>query len=128
MQINNFVVNYRGAPFTQNIQDNPALWRSVQVLYGLTALAVSGALEPLNDLLQVSYMLHVYMYICICICANIILSIQIPPAHITNYNVQNICNYKMNDALMNDRRTSTVGAISRGNPGIQILFDDVTGW
>ena len=54
MQINNFVVNYRGAPFTQNIQDNSTLWRSVQVLYGLVAVAASSMLEPLNDLLQLA--------------------------------------------------------------------------
>ena len=54
MQINNFVVNYRGAPFTQNIQDNMTLWRSVQILYGSVAVAVSGILEPFNDLLQLA--------------------------------------------------------------------------
>ena len=54
IQINNFVVNYRGAPFTQNIQDNTTLWRSVQVLYGAVAVAASGILEPLNDLLQLA--------------------------------------------------------------------------
>jgi magnesium-transporting ATPase (P-type) len=30
-QVNNFVVNYRGHPFTQSIQENIYLWRSVQV-------------------------------------------------------------------------------------------------
>ncbi len=51
-QISNFVVNYRGEPFTQNIQDNPLLYRSVQAMYAILALVVSGVFEPLNDMLQ----------------------------------------------------------------------------
>ncbi|KAJ1442715.1 hypothetical protein B484DRAFT_389897, partial [Ochromonadaceae sp. CCMP2298] len=30
MQVNNFVVNYRGHPFTQSITENLYLWRTVQ--------------------------------------------------------------------------------------------------
>jgi manganese-transporting P-type ATPase len=54
MQINNFVVNYRGHPFTQSIYENIYLWRSVQVLYGVLLVVAGGQLEPLNDLLQMA--------------------------------------------------------------------------
>lgn len=54
MQINNFVVNYRGHPFTQSIFENVYLWRSVQVLYGVLLVVAGGQLEPLNDLLQMA--------------------------------------------------------------------------
>lgn len=54
MQVNNFVVNYRGHPFTQSIFENVYLWRSVQVLYGLLLIVAGGQLEPLNDLLQMA--------------------------------------------------------------------------
>lgn len=37
-----------------DIQDNMMLWRSVQCLYASITLAVSGVLEPLNDLLQLA--------------------------------------------------------------------------
>jgi cation-transporting ATPase 13A1 len=54
MQVNNFVVNYRGQPFTEGLAENLYLWRSVQGLYlGLLVLA-GGQLEPLNDLLQMA--------------------------------------------------------------------------
>lgn len=54
MQVNNFVVNYRGHPFTQSITENIYLWRSVQVLYGVLLVVAGGQLEPLNDLLQMA--------------------------------------------------------------------------
>jgi len=54
MQINNFIVNYRGHPFTQSIQENTSLWRSVLVVYGVLFVACTEALEPLNDLLQLA--------------------------------------------------------------------------
>lgn len=54
MQINNFVINYRGQPFTQGIMENTLLWRSVLVLYGLILLIAGGQVEPLNDLLQMA--------------------------------------------------------------------------
>ena len=44
MQVNNFVVNYRGHPFTQSIFENIYLWRSVQVLYGLLIVVAGGQL------------------------------------------------------------------------------------
>lgn len=54
MQTNNFVVNYRGHPFTQSITDNIYLWRSIQVVYFLVLVAVGGQFEPLNDLIQLA--------------------------------------------------------------------------
>jgi cation-transporting ATPase 13A1 len=54
MQINNFVVNYRGHPFTQSIQDNYLLWRSVQAIYLALLVLAGGQFEPLNDLLQMA--------------------------------------------------------------------------
>lgn len=52
MQVNNFVVNYRGHPFTQAISDNKYLWRSVQGIYFILLVLVGGQFEPLNDMLQ----------------------------------------------------------------------------
>jgi manganese-transporting P-type ATPase len=52
--VNNFVVNYRGHPFTQSIQENISLWRSVQVIYAALLIVAGGQLEPLNDLLQMA--------------------------------------------------------------------------
>jgi cation-transporting ATPase 13A1 len=54
MQVNNFVVNYRGHPFTQALNENVVLWRSIQVLYGTFLILAGGQLEPLNDLLQMA--------------------------------------------------------------------------
>lgn len=54
MQVNNFVVNYRGEPFTQGLAANTAMLRTVQALYGGLLLALGGSLEPLNDLLQLA--------------------------------------------------------------------------
>lgn len=54
MQINNFVINYRGHPYTQSITENVTLWRSVQVLYCVLLIVAGGQLEPLNDLLQMA--------------------------------------------------------------------------
>ena len=54
MQINNFVVNYRGHPFTQSIKDNKPLWYSVMVAYGVLFIAATEILEPLNDILQLA--------------------------------------------------------------------------
>jgi cation-transporting ATPase 13A1 len=54
IQVNNFVINYRGYPFTQSIQENQLMWRSVQIFYLLLLVVVGGQFEPLNDLLQLS--------------------------------------------------------------------------
>jgi len=54
MQVNNFVVNYRGHPFTQSITENIMLWRSIQVLYVVLLIVAGGQVEPLNDLLQLA--------------------------------------------------------------------------
>lgn len=52
IQTNNFVVNYRGEPFTQNLVDNKHLLRSVQVIYFVVLVVLSDVFEPLNDLLE----------------------------------------------------------------------------
>ena len=43
-----------GYPFTQTIQENSGLWRSILVIYAAILLATSGLFEPFNDLLQLS--------------------------------------------------------------------------
>jgi manganese-transporting P-type ATPase len=53
IQVNNFFVNYRGAPFTENIWENRSLYCSFLTAYLFIALLVSGLIEPLNDLLQI---------------------------------------------------------------------------
>lgn len=52
IQVNNFVVNYRGHPFTESIWDNSPLRWSLLFVYGIIAVLVSGAFEPLGDFLQ----------------------------------------------------------------------------
>lgn len=54
LQLNNFVVNYRGEPFTIGLFQHLPFLRAVQVLYATLLLAVGGGLEPLNDLLQLA--------------------------------------------------------------------------
>ena len=54
MQVNNFVVNYRGHPFTQSIFENATLWRSIQVIYVVLLVVAGGQVAPLNDFLQMS--------------------------------------------------------------------------
>jgi cation-transporting ATPase 13A1 len=52
IQTNNFVVNYRGEPFTQSLVDNKPLLRSVQLIYIVLFIALTEVFTPLNDLLQ----------------------------------------------------------------------------
>ena len=54
MQVNNFVINYRGPPFTQDLKENVYLWRSVLVIYVLLLVVIGGQFEPLNDFLQLA--------------------------------------------------------------------------
>lgn len=51
-QVNNFFVNFRGAPFTENVWDSRVLSLSFLALYAFIFLLVSAAVEPLNDSLQ----------------------------------------------------------------------------
>lgn len=55
IQTNNFVVNYRGDPFTLNLEDNKYLLRSVQFIYFIIAVLLSGVFDPLNDLLELEH-------------------------------------------------------------------------
>ena len=52
--INTFAVNYRGRPFTENLQENKLLMRSLLACYASLFLCVFEAFPPLNDLLQLS--------------------------------------------------------------------------
>ena len=52
IQTNNFVVNYRGEPFTQNLSDNKQLLMSVRTIYFVIFVVLSDVFEPLNDLLE----------------------------------------------------------------------------
>lgn len=54
MQVNNFVINYRGKPYTQSIQENVWMWRAVQAAYLSLIVVTGGQLLPLNDLLQMA--------------------------------------------------------------------------
>jgi cation-transporting ATPase 13A1 len=54
MQINNFVVNYRGHPFTQSIQENTYLYRSIIGVYVSLLILCGGQFEPLNDFFQMA--------------------------------------------------------------------------
>ncbi len=67
MQTNNFVVNYRGEPFTQGIMENSMMWLGVRIVYAVLFVAASGLFEPLTDLLELSAFpdpqLRSYVYI-----------------------------------------------------------------
>ncbi|CAB9527936.1 Probable manganese-transporting ATPase catp-8 [Seminavis robusta] len=52
--INTFAVNYRGRPFTENLQENKLLMRSLLACYISLLLCSFEAFPPLNDLLQLS--------------------------------------------------------------------------
>ena len=52
IQVNNFFVNYRGTPFTENIWDNRMLSCSFLAVYLFILVLVSDSVEPLNSLLQ----------------------------------------------------------------------------
>jgi manganese-transporting P-type ATPase len=51
-QVNNFFVNFRGPPFTENIWSSKLLSCSFLLVYVFVFLLVSAAVEPLNDSLQ----------------------------------------------------------------------------
>ena len=52
IQLNNFFVNYRGYPFTQDVTENIPFCRSLQGVYLILILLLTGIFEPLNDFLQ----------------------------------------------------------------------------
>jgi cation-transporting ATPase 13A1 len=52
MQINNFWINYRGAPYMEDISLNIYLWRSLQIVYLVILIVIGGQFEPINDFLQ----------------------------------------------------------------------------
>lgn len=52
MQANNFWVNYRGAPFMEDLRSNVYFWYLLQGVYVALLIVVGGQFEPLNDLLQ----------------------------------------------------------------------------
>lgn len=52
IQVNNFIINYRGYPFTQELKNNKELWRTALGFYILLFILVGGTFEPLNDLFQ----------------------------------------------------------------------------
>lgn len=54
MQTNSFVINYRGAPFTQDVSENVMMYRGVQAVYAALFVAASGMFEPLSDLLELA--------------------------------------------------------------------------
>ena len=51
-QVNNFLVNYRGPPFTQSIWESRILLFSFFTMYALIFLVVSGVSKSLNGSLQ----------------------------------------------------------------------------
>ena len=52
--INTFVVNYRGRPFMENLNENVVLFRSIQVCYLVLFVCALDMFPPLNQLLQLS--------------------------------------------------------------------------
>ena len=52
--INTFVVNYRGRPFMENLNENLLLFRSIQACYFVLCLCELDIFPPLNQLLQLS--------------------------------------------------------------------------
>jgi manganese-transporting P-type ATPase len=52
ISMNNFLVNYRGHPFSQNIRENKLLFRASCGVYLVIAVLVLELFEPLSDLMQ----------------------------------------------------------------------------
>jgi cation-transporting ATPase 13A1 len=52
MQVNNFWVNYRGAPFMEPLTSNVYYYRSLQAVYVIALIVIGGQFEPANDFLQ----------------------------------------------------------------------------
>lgn len=52
--INTFVVNYRGTPFMENLNENVVLFRSIQACYFILFICALDIFPPLNQLLQLS--------------------------------------------------------------------------
>lgn len=52
ISMNNFIVNYRGHPFSQNIRENKLLFRASCGVYVVIIILVLELFEPFSDLLQ----------------------------------------------------------------------------
>lgn len=52
ISMNNFLVNYRGHPFSESIMENKLLFRASCGVYGLLLVLVLELFEPLSDLMQ----------------------------------------------------------------------------
>jgi cation-transporting ATPase 13A1 len=52
ISMNNFLVNYRGHPFSQNIRENKLLFRVSCAVYCVIVILVLELFEPFSDLLQ----------------------------------------------------------------------------
>mmetsp|Transcript_30537 Transcript_30537/g.61020 ORF Transcript_30537/g.61020 Transcript_30537/m.61020 type:complete len:1555 (+) Transcript_30537:226-4890(+) len=52
--VNTFVVNYRGWPFMENLNENVVLFRSIQACYFVLFICALDMFPPLNQLLQLS--------------------------------------------------------------------------
>ena len=50
--MNNFVVNYRGHPFSQSITENKLLFRVSCAIYAVIIILVLELFEPFSDLVQ----------------------------------------------------------------------------
>lgn len=79
IQVNNFFVNYRGAPYTENIWDNRILSSCFLMIYGFLLLLLSGLIEPLNDLLQLVPFpsLHFQYFLAMILVGNLCLSFTV---------------------------------------------------
>ena len=52
ISMNNFIVNYRGHPFSQSIRENKLLFRASCGVYAVIVILVLELFEPFSDLLQ----------------------------------------------------------------------------
>jgi cation-transporting ATPase 13A1 len=52
IQVNSFITNYRGHPFTMKLTDHALLFRTAILIYFAVVLLVGQQFQPLNDFLQ----------------------------------------------------------------------------
>ena len=85
INLNNFIVNYHGNPFTQELTQNIILYRSAQAIYVIVFIIIGEQFTPINDFFQMTMFpssTFQILLIIVLLC-NLIL----------NYSIERLCRY-----------------------------------